>query len=84
MLTSVIDIKKSMIANHESQIELMQVMFGKNEFVEDMLNDHDRKLGHRIGVEYAEAFWQHLGGGFPHEPFIQKALQEMVVDNKGI
>ena len=80
-VTPVIDLKKQMIGSHESQIELMQVMFGKNDFVEDMLNDHDRKLGNRIEVEYAEAFWQHLGGGFPHDPFIQKALHDHVFAN---
>ena len=81
-VTSVIDTKSKMINSHESQIELMQVMFGKNDFLEDMLNDHDRKLGKRIGIEYAEAFWQHLGGGFPHEPFIQEALEGHIIVHK--
>ena len=75
---SVIDTKKAMIAAHESQVELMRVMFEKNEFVEDMLNDHDRKLGARIGLDYAEAFWQHLGGGFPHTPYVQQALGDKI------
>jgi LmbE family N-acetylglucosaminyl deacetylase len=77
-ITTVIDIKRRMIGSHQSQIELMQVMFGKGHFVEDMLDDHDRKLGPRIGTAYAEAFWQHLGGGFPHTPFLQQALREYV------
>ena len=73
-VSSVIETKKAMIAAHDSQIELMQVMFEINNFVEDMLDGHDRKLGARIGIDYAEAFWQHLRGGFPHAPVIQKAL----------
>ena len=79
-VTSVIETKKAMIAAHESQVELMRVMFEKNAFVEDMLDDHDRKLGARIGISYAEAFWQHLGGGFPHDPFVQQALKTKVHD----
>ena len=74
-ITSVLETKKAMLTAHQSQIELMQVMFGKDQFVEDMLDDHDRKLGPTIGVPYAEAFWQHLGGGFPHTPFVQEALK---------
>ena len=77
-VSSVIEKKKAMIAAHDSQVELMRVMFEKHEFVEDMLDDHDRKLGTRINVPYAEAFWQHLGGGFPHAPFIQETLKANV------
>ena len=77
-ISEVIDIKRKMIAAHHSQIELMRHMFGKQNFVEDMLNDHDRRLGPRMNSEYAEAFVQHLGGGFSHTPFIQQALRENV------
>lgn len=77
-VSSVIDIKRKMIGAHYSQIELMRHMFGKESFVEDMLNDHDRKLGPKMGSKYAEAFLQHLGGGFSHTPLIQQALREYV------
>ena len=77
-IDEVIHIKRKMIAAHRSQVELMRQMFGKDRFVEDMLDDHDRKLGPRMGAAYAEAFWQHLGGGFPHTPFLQQALRENV------
>lgn len=77
-VSSVISIKRKMIGAHYSQIELMRQMFGKESFVEDMLKDHDRKLGPKMGSEYAEAFMQHLGGGFYHTPFIQQALREYV------
>lgn len=75
---SVIETKKKMIGAHHSQIALMNHMFGKESFVEDMLDDHDRKLGPQMGVEYAEALFQHLGGGFPQEPFLQQTLREYV------
>ncbi len=77
-ISDVIDIKRKMIGAHHSQIELMRQMFGKERFVEDMLDDHDRKLGPKMGTEYAEAFLQHRGGGFSHTPFIQQALREHV------
>ena len=77
-VTPVVHIKRQMIASHVSQIQLMRTMFNKDHFVEDMLSDHDRKLGPRIGTAYAEAFWQHLGGGFAHTPFIQQVLREYV------
>ena len=77
-ISSVIETKKAMIAAHKSQTRLMRVMFEKDSFVEDMLRDHDVKLGHRIQVPYAEAFWQHLGGGFPHDTFVQHILHPYV------
>ena len=77
-ISSVIQKKRKMIAAHHSQVELMRQMFGKESFVEDMLNDHDRKLGPKMGSEFAEAFLQHKGAGFPHTPFIQQTLREFV------
>ena len=77
-VTSVIQTKRQMIASHHSQIQLMYAMFGKDNFVEDMLDDHDRKFGPQIGTAYAEGFWQHLGGGFSHTPFLQQSLREYV------
>ena len=77
-ISSVIQTKRKMIGAHHSQIELMRQMFGKESFVEDMLNEHDRKLGPKMGSEYAEAFLQHRGGGFPHTPFIEQTLREHV------
>lgn len=75
-ISSVIDIKRKMIAAHQSQVEVIRQMFGKDQFVENMLDDHDRKLGPKMGSEYAEAFLQHRGGGFPQTPFIQQTLRE--------
>lgn len=77
-VSSAIETKRAMIAAHESQVELMRVMFEKNSFVQDMLDEHDLKLGARIGVPYAEAFWQHLGGGFPHGPAVQDILKSYI------
>ncbi len=38
-----------------------------------------RELGQSVGVEYAECFWQHLGGGFQKEPLIQDSLKEYMI-----
>jgi hypothetical protein len=31
------------------------------------------------GVEYAEPYWQHLGGGFQKDPQVQRDLNEFIV-----
>ena len=73
-ISTVIEIKRSMISAHKSQVDLMQHMFRVTQFVEDMLDAHDRKLGARFGVPYAEGYVQHLGGGFNTQPVLQQVL----------
>ena len=73
-ISTVIEIKRSMINAHKSQVDLMQQMFQVTHFVEEMLDAHDRKLGARFGVPYAEGYRQHLGGGFPNQPVLQQVL----------
>jgi hypothetical protein len=34
------------------------------------------------GIDYAEIFWQHLGGGFQKEPQIQDDIKEYIVNMK--
>ena len=36
------------------------------------------ELGSRVGVPYAECFWQHLGGGFSKDPFLQNELNDFI------
>jgi hypothetical protein len=30
-------------------------------------------------VDYAEVYWQHLGGGFQMEPLVQKELHSFLI-----
>ncbi len=78
-ITPAIKTKRAMIDSHTSQVETMRRMFNKEHFVEDMLNDHDRKLGQQAGVEYAEAYQLHRGGGYPQTPLLEELLAEACI-----
>jgi hypothetical protein len=40
---------------------------------------HNQLFGRRAHCEYAEAFWQHLGGEFQRDALVQETLAEFVV-----
>ncbi|MCG8555128.1 MAG: PIG-L family deacetylase [Proteobacteria bacterium] len=73
-----ISVKKQMLALHRSQIELMRVMHKMDDFFEEMKR-YSSELGAKVGVDYAEVFWQHLGGGFHQEALLQQELGELVL-----
>lgn len=74
---STIHKKMDMLSYHESQIKLMQVMHKMDNFFDEM-KVYNRNLGEYAGVEFAECFWQHLGGGFQKDPLIQEELKSFV------
>ncbi len=76
-ITSVIETKMDMLSHHQSQMELMQHMHKMNDFFGEM-KKNNVNYGQMIGVNYAEVFWQHLGGGFQKDPLIQEELKEFV------
>lgn len=77
-VTSVIETKRDMLGYHLSQIELMRHMHKMDDFFGYVL-EGNRNYGKMVGVEYAEVYWQHLGGGFQKEPQIQKDLSEFLI-----
>lgn len=77
-ISSVMDTKMEMLAHHQSQIELMRVMHKMDNFF-DVMKQANVDYGKMAGLDYAEVFWQHLGGGFQREPQIQDDLKEFVV-----
>lgn len=77
-VTSVIETKKKMLEFHISQIELMRHMHKMDDFF-GFVVEGNRNYGKMIGVEYAEVYWQHLGGGFQKEPLVQKELQSFLI-----
>jgi len=77
-VTSVIDTKKKMLECHISQIELMRHMHKMDDFFGFVL-EGNRNYGKIAGVEYAEVYWQHLGGGFQKDPQVQNDLFEFLV-----
>lgn len=77
-VTSVIETKKKMLGYHISQIDLMKHMHKMDDFFGYVL-EGNRNYGKMAGVEYAEVYWQHLGGGFQKEPQIQNDLSEFLI-----
>ena len=77
-ISSVMDTKMEMLAYHQSQMELMRVMHKMDNFF-DVMKQANVDYGKMAGLDYAEVFWQHLGGGFQREPQIQDDLKEFVV-----
>ncbi|QEN07638.1 hypothetical protein EXM22_06410 [Oceanispirochaeta crateris] len=76
-ISSTIDKKLEMLGCHESQKLLMKHMHKIDDFFGEM-RKFSRELGEKSGVEYAECFWQHLGGGFQKDPFIQETLKDYI------
>ncbi|MGD0584022.1 MAG: PIG-L deacetylase family protein [Bacteroidales bacterium] len=77
-VTSVIETKKKMLGYHISQIDLMKHMHKMDDFFGFVL-EGNRNYGKMAGVEYAEVYWQHLGGGFQKEPQVQRDLAEFII-----
>jgi N-acetylglucosamine malate deacetylase 1 len=80
-VTSVIETKREMLEHHLSQQELMRHMHGMDDFFGFVVGGN-RDFGKMAGVEYAEVYWQHLGGGFRKEPLIQNELEQFIVKNR--
>ncbi len=78
-VTSVIETKKKMLGYHLSQVDLMKHMHKIDDFFGFVL-EGNRNYGKMVGVEYAEVYWQHLGGGFQKEKQIQNELSEYLIN----
>ena len=72
-ISDVIEAKMDMLGKHQSQIELMRIMHRMDDFFGEM-KKANAAYGEQCGVPYAEAFWQHLGGGFQKDALIQEEL----------
>ena len=80
-VTSVIETKKKMLGYHVSQIDLMKHMHKIDDFFGFVL-EGNRNYGKMVDVDYAEVYWQHLGGGFQKEPQVQNDLSEFLINKK--
>lgn len=80
-ISLVINPKIAMLSHHKSQIELMRHMHKIDDFFGYVL-DGNRYYGRMAGVEFAEVYWQHLGGGFQTDPQIQTDLAEYIIEKK--
>jgi len=78
-IATAIETKKKMLGCHISQIELMQHMHKMNDFFGYVLQGN-RDYGKMVGIDYAEVYWQHLGGGFQKEEQVQNDLSEFLIN----
>jgi LmbE family N-acetylglucosaminyl deacetylase len=76
-VTSVIETKKKMLGYHISQIDLMKHMHKIDDFFGYVL-EGNRNYGKMAAVEYAEIYWQHIGGGFQKDQQLQNDLSEFI------
>jgi len=77
-ISTVIETKMQMLSHHHTQIELMRVMHKMDDFFTEM-KIKNKELGAMVGVEYAECYWQHLGGGFQKDPLFQTVLSNYIL-----
>jgi N-acetylglucosamine malate deacetylase 1 len=77
-VTSAFESKKQMLGYHVSQVDLMKHMHKIDDFF-GFVFEGNRNYGKMVGVEYAEVYWQHLGGGFQKEPQVQNDLKEFLI-----
>ena len=77
-ITEVIGQKMEMLSHHQTQIQLMNVMFKMDDFFNEM-KKYSKELGKLAEVPYAECYWQHLGKGFQKDPMIQEVLEPYIV-----
>ncbi len=80
-ITSTIEDKMQMLAEHHTQMELMRVMHKMDDFFAEM-KKFNADLGRMIGKDYGECFWQHLGGGFQKDPLLQETLASFIHHTK--
>ena len=81
-ISHVMEAKMAMLSHHQSQIDLMKIMHGMDNFF-DYCRGYNREIGEMAGVPFAELYWQQLGGGFKSIPLVQDILKEYVIDNRG-
>lgn len=73
-VSHVIDEKAAMLACHASQRDWLRAHHGIDEYLEAMKR-HGEHRGSLIGVDYAEAFCQHLGHAFPANDLLAELLK---------
>lgn len=80
-IESVLDSKREMLGYHISQIDLMKHMHKIDDFFGYVV-EGNRNYGKMAGIEYAEVYWQHLGGGFQKDPLVQNELSDFLITKK--
>ena len=74
-ITQTFDLKRRMLACHESQRAWLQRQHGMDEYTRKM-EEWARRRGAEIGVSYAEGFRQHLGHPYPQDNLLLAIVQQ--------
>ncbi|MFN0087216.1 MAG: PIG-L deacetylase family protein [Blastocatellia bacterium] len=75
-ITSTLPLKLEMLSRHRSQREWLRAHHGIDQYLEQARQWSSRR-GEQCGVPFAEGFRQHRGHGYPHEPVLQEALENL-------
>lgn len=81
-ITDVFDLKRKMLACHESQRAWLLKQHGIDEYLNKM-EEWSRKRGAEVGRQYAEGFRQHLGHPYPQDNILAELLGEKVIAASG-
>lgn len=73
--TAVFEIKKQMLACHESQRNWLLKQHGIDEYLEAQRR-WSQSRGEEAGYEHAEAFRQHLGHPYPHDNLLLELISQ--------
>ncbi|HBG27787.1 MAG: hypothetical protein A2Y10_03295 [Planctomycetes bacterium GWF2_41_51] len=76
-ISSQMVLKEKMLCCHASQRDWLKAHHGMDEYTAS-LKRHAGMRGKEIGVEYAEAFRQHLGHAFPQDNVLKSELGNLV------
>jgi N-acetylglucosamine malate deacetylase 1 len=76
-VASVLETKKAMLAQHQSQRRWLREQHGMDDYLQQM-EEWTRACGARAGVRYGEGFRQYRIHPYPQEPVLQRILQEYV------
>ncbi len=74
-VTTVFDLKRQMLACHDSQRDWLRKHHGMDEFLDSQARWSARR-GAEVGVAHAEAFRQYLGHGYPHDNRLLTLLRQ--------
>ncbi len=78
-VTEEMEIKVRMLSCHRSQRDWLLAQHGMDQYVEHM-RQWDQRRGEEAGVEYAEAFCQHLGHAFPRDNILTSLIGEAIIE----
>jgi LmbE family N-acetylglucosaminyl deacetylase len=78
-VASRLEMKKAMLAKHESQREWLRQQHGMDDYLAQM-EEWTRLCGVRAGIEYGEGFRQYKIHPYPNEPILQQILAAHTID----